>query len=126
MRGKAKFGKRLGSRKWEEENSSTRRRHRSNKKKRQQTPIQCATHPIGHPQGELLSITSQTPEMHPRPFFWFLASAVVLRKVFPHPQGNPQASARALADMCIKMAAFPDLALRRCYLEIARACNYSS
>ena len=34
-RGKAKFGKRHGSCKWEEENSATRRR-----------PIQCATHPI--------------------------------------------------------------------------------
>ena len=41
--------------------------------------------------------------------------------------GNPQASARALADMWIKMAAFPDLALPCCCLaEIARACNYSS
>ena len=31
-------------------------------------------------------------------------------------RGHPQASARALADMWIKMAAFPDLALRRCCL----------
>ena len=112
-RGKAKFGKRHGSRKWEEENSSTRRRHRGKGRKRQQTPlppIQCATHPIGHPQGGLLSITlphtplgirragcflllciSQTPEMHPRPFFggfwhpqWSFAT------VFPHPQGHPR------------------------------------
>ena len=37
-RGKAKFGKRHGSRKWEEENSSTRRRHRGKGRKRQQTP----------------------------------------------------------------------------------------
>ena len=130
-RGKAKFGKRHGSRKWEEENSSTRRRHRGKGRKRQQTPsppIQCATHPIGHPQGGLLSITSQTPEMHPRPFFGgFWHPQWSFARVFPHPQGNPQASARALADMWIKMAAFPDLALRRCCLaEIARACNYSS
>ena len=59
-RGKAKFGKRHGSHKWEEENSATRRRHRGKGRKRQKTPsppIQCATHPIGHPQGGLLSIT---------------------------------------------------------------------
>ena len=37
-RGKAKFGKRHGSRKWEEENSATRRRHRGKGRKRQQTP----------------------------------------------------------------------------------------
>ena len=90
-------------------------------------PIQCATHPIGHPQGGLLSITSQTPEMHPRPFFGgFWHPQWSFARVFPHPQGNPQASAHALADMWIKMAAFPDLALRRCCLEIARACDYSS
>ena len=38
MRGKAKFGKRHGSRKWEEENSATRRRHRGKGRKRQKTP----------------------------------------------------------------------------------------
>ena len=38
-RGKAKFGKRHGSRKWEEENSATRRRHRGKGRKRQKTPL---------------------------------------------------------------------------------------
>ena len=37
-RGKAKFGKRHGSRKWEEENSATRRRHRGKGRKRQKIP----------------------------------------------------------------------------------------
>ena len=76
------------------------------------------THPTGHPQGGLLSITlhtplgirragcflllclSQTPEMHPRPFFggfWHPQWSVA--RVLPHPQGHPQASARALAAM---------------------------
>ena len=43
-RGKAKFGKRHGSRKWEEENSSTQRRHRGNGEETAETPlppIQC-------------------------------------------------------------------------------------
>ena len=48
-RGKAKFGKRHGSRKWEEENSATRRRHRGNGDETAENPlpIQCATHPRG-------------------------------------------------------------------------------
>ena len=132
-RGKAKFGKRHGSRKWEEENSSTRRRHRGKGRKRQQTPsppYNVPHTPLGIRRAGcfLLLCISQTPEMHPRPFFWgFWHPQWSFARVFPHPQGNPQASARALADMWIKMAAFPDLALRRCCLaEIARACNYSS
>ena len=44
-RGKAKFGKRYGSRKWEEENSATRRRHRGKGRKRQKTPT---THTMCH------------------------------------------------------------------------------
>ena len=70
-RGKAKFGKRHGSRKWEEENSSTRRRHRGKGRKRQKTPSPPYNVPhtplgirtagcfllIGHPHGGLLSIT---------------------------------------------------------------------
>jgi hypothetical protein len=66
-------------------------------------PIQCATHPIGHPQGSLLSNTlyfSNAENASATIFWWFF----------------PQASARALADMWIKMAGFPDLALRRCCL----------
>ena len=76
----------------------------------------------------LLPCISQTPEMHPRPFFGcFWHPQWSFARVLPHPQGHPQASARALADLWIKMAAFPDLALRRCCLaEIARACNHSS
>ena len=118
-RGKAKFRKRHGSRKWEEENSATRRRHRGKGRKRQKapSPIQCATHPIGHPQGGLLSITLflKRRKCIRGHFLVFLASAVVLRKGSPHP--HPQASARALADMWIKMARFsgPCLATpRRC------------
>ena len=37
-RGKAKFGKRHGSRKWKDESFSPRRRHRGKGRKRQQTP----------------------------------------------------------------------------------------
>ena len=121
-RGKAKFGKRRGSRKCEEENSATRRRHRGKGRKRQKTPsppYNVPHTPLGIRRAGcfLLLCISQTPEMHPRPFFggfwhpqWSFAS------VLPHPQGHPQASARALADMWIKMAGFPDLALRRCCL----------
>ena len=72
-RGKAKFGKRHGSRKWEEESPSTRRHPRGNGSKGHKTPSlpYNVPHPIGHPQGGLLCITlySQTLEMHPRPFF---------------------------------------------------------
>ena len=74
------------------------------------------THPIGHPQGGLLSThtslgirraggflllcISQTPEMHPGPFFGgFWHPQWSFARVLPHPQGHPQASARALADM---------------------------
>ena len=47
----------------------------------------------------LLLCISQTPEMHPRPFFggfWHPQSSFA--RVLPHPQGHPQASARTLAD----------------------------
>ena len=57
-------------------------------------PIQCATHPIGHPQGGLLLLLciSQTPEMHPRPFFGgFSHPQWSFARVLPHPQGHPQA-----------------------------------
>ena len=93
-RGKAKFGKRHGSRKWEEENSSTRRRHRGKGRKRQQTPsppYKCATHLIGHPQGGLLSITlyfSNAGNASAAIFWGFLASAVVLRKGFSASAGE--------------------------------------
>ena len=104
-RGKAKFGKRHGSRKWEEENSSTRRRHRGKGRKRQQTPsppYNVPHTPLGIRRAgcSLLLCISQTPEMHPRPFFGgFWHPQWSFARVFPHPQGNPQASARALADM---------------------------
>ena len=104
-RGKAKFGKRHGSRKWEEENSSTRRRHRGKGRKRQQTPSPPYNVPhtrlgIRRAGCSLLLCISQTPEMHPRPFFGgFWHPQWSFARVFPHPQGNPQASARALADM---------------------------
>ena len=82
-RGKAKFGKRHGSHKREEENPLTRRRLRGTaaKPRKPPPPIQCATHPIGHPQGGLLSITLYFSNAGnaSAAFFWgFLASAVVL------------------------------------------------
>ena len=49
-------------------------------------PIQCATHPIGHPQGGLLSITlyfSNAGDASAAILWGFLASAVVLRKGSP-------------------------------------------
>ena len=60
-------------------------------------PIQCATHPIGHPQGGLLSITlyfSNAGNASAAIFWWFLASAVVLRKGSPASAGA-SASIRA-------------------------------
>ena len=48
----------------------------------------------------LLLCISQTPEMHPRPFFGgFWHPQWSFARVLPHPQGHPQASAHALADM---------------------------
>ena len=104
-RGKAKFGKRHGSRKWEEENSATRRRHRGKGRKRQKTPsppYNVPHTPLGIRRAGcfLLLCISQTPEMHPRPFFGsFWHPQWSFRRVLPHPQRHPQASARALADM---------------------------
>ena len=92
-RGKAKFGKRHGSRKWEEENSSTRRRHRGKGRKRQKTPsppYNVPHTPIGHPQGGLLSITfyfSNAGNASAAIFWGFLASAGVLRKGSPASAG---------------------------------------
>ena len=54
-------------------------------------PIQCATHPIGHPQGGLLSITlyfSNAGNAFAAIFWGFLASAVVLRKGFSASAGE--------------------------------------
>ena len=56
----------------------------------------------------LLLCISQTPEMHPRPF---LASSGPSQGFSSICRGS-----RRLADMWIKMAAFPDLTLRRCCL----------
>ncbi len=104
-RGKAKFGKRHGSRKWEEENSATRRRHRRKGRKRQKAPsppYNVPHTPLGIRRAGcfLLLCISQTPEMHPRPFFGgFWHPQWSFARVLPHPQGHPQASARALADM---------------------------
>ena len=55
-RGKAKFGKRHGSREWEEEKPSTLRLPRGKESKGQKTPSPPynVPHPIGHPQGGLL------------------------------------------------------------------------
>ena len=126
--GKAKFGKRHGSRKWEEENSSTRRRHRGKGRKRQKTPlspIQCATHPIGHPQGGLLSITlyfSNAGNASAAIFWGFLASAVVLRKGSPASAGASAGIRACVGRYVNQKGCFSDLAFPRCCLaEIARA-----
>ena len=87
-RGKAKFGKRHGSRKWEEErllNTKASPREGEETAANPLPPIQCATHPIGHPQGGLLSITlyfSNAGNASAAIFWGLLASAVVLRKGF--------------------------------------------
>ena len=65
-------------------------------------PIQCATHPIGHPQGGLLSITfyfSNAGNASAAIFWWFLASAVVLRKGSPASAGA-SAGIRARWQIC--------------------------
>ena len=88
-RGKAKFGKRHGSRKWEEENSATRRRRRGKGRKRQKTP--SPPYNVPHtPLGGLLSIPlyfSNAGNASAAIFWWFLASAVVLRKGSPASAG---------------------------------------
>ena len=74
------------------ENSSTRRRHpgKGRTGRKHLPPIQCATHPIEHPQGGLLSITlyfSNAGNASAAIFWGFLASAVVLRKGSPASAG---------------------------------------
>ena len=134
-RGKAKFGKRHGSRKWEEENSATRRRHRRKGGKRQKTPsppYNVPHTPLGIRRAGcfLLLCISQTPEMHPRPFFGgFWHPQWSFARVHPHPQRHPQASARALSRYVNQNGWFsgPCLAtLLPRLIEIARACNHSS
>ena len=133
MRGKAKFGKRHGSRKWEEENSATRRRHRGRggNGRKLPPPIQCATLPIGHPQGGLLSITlyfSNAGNVSAAIFWWFLASAVVLRK--NSPASAASAGIRACIGRYVNQNGWfsgPCLAtLLARWIEIARACNHLS
>ena len=134
-RGKAKFGKRRGSRKCEEENSATRRRHRGKGRKRQKTPsppYNVPHTPLGIRRAGcfLLLCIPQTPEMHPRPFFGgFLASAVVLRKRSPASAGA-SAGIRACVGRYVNQNGWfsgPCLAtLLPRLIEIARACNHSS
>ena len=62
----------------------------------------CHTPPLGIRRAGcfLLLCISQTPEMHPRPFFGGISDPQwSFARLLPHPQGHPQASARALADM---------------------------
>ena len=95
-------------------------------------PIQCATHPIGHPQGGLLSITlyfSNAAYASAAIFCWFLASAVVLRKGSPASAGA-SAGIRACVGRYVNQNGWfsgPCLAtLLPRLIEIARACNQSS
>ena len=133
-RGKAKFGMRHGSREWEEENSATRRRHQGKGRKRQKTPsppYNVPHTPLGIRRAGcfLLLCISQTPKLHPRPFFWwFLASAVVLRKASPASAGA-SAGIRACVGRYVNQNGWfsgPCLAtLLPRLIEIARACNHS-
>ena len=119
-RGKAKFRKRHGSRKWEEENSATRRRHRGKGRKRQKTPsppYNVPHTPLGIRRAGcfLLLCFSNAGNASAAIFWCFWHPQWSFARVLPHP--HPQASARALADMWIKMARFsgPCLATpRRC------------
>ena len=95
-------------------------------------PIQCATHPIGHPQGGLLSSTlylSNAGNAFAAIFWWFLASAVVLRKGSPASAGA-SAGIRACVGRYVNQNGWfsgPCLAtLLSRLIEIARACNHSS
>ena len=90
---------------------------------------QCATHPIGHPQGGLLSITlyfSNAGNASAAIFWWFLASAVVLRKGSPTSAGA-SAGIRACVGRYVDQNGWfsgPCLAtLLPKLIEIARACN---
>ena len=80
-------------------------RHRGKGRKRQKTPsppYNVPHTPLGIRRAGcfLLLCISQTPEMHPRPFFGgFWHPQWSFARVLPHPQGHPQASARALADL---------------------------
>ena len=92
-------------------------------------PIQCATHPIGHPQGGLLSITlyfSNAGNASAAIFWWVLASAVVLRKGSPASAGA-SAGIRACVGRYVNQNGWfsgPCLAtLLPRLIEIARACN---
>ena len=95
-------------------------------------PIQCATHPIGHPQGGLLSITlyfSKAGNASAAIFWLFLASALVLRKGSPASAGA-SAGIRACVGRYVNQNGWfsgPCLAtLLPRLIEIARACNHSS
>ena len=132
-RGKAKFGKRHGSRKWEEENSSTRRRYRGKGRKRQKTPSPAYNVPltplgIGRAGCFLLLCISQTPEMHPRPFFGcFWHPQWSFARVLPHPQGASAGIRACVGRYVNQNGCFsgPCLAtLLPRLIEIARACNH--
>ena len=91
-----------------------------------------ATHPIGHPQGGLLSITlyfSNAGNASAAIFWWILASAVVLRKASPASAGA-SAGIRACVGRYVNQNGWfsgPCLAtLLPRLVEIARACNHSS
>ena len=97
-RGKAKFGKRHGSRKWEEENSATRRRHRGKGEETAENPSSPHTmcHTPHWASGLVAFFTlyfSNAGNTSAAILWWFLAFAVVLRK------GSP-ASAEASAGIC--------------------------
>ena len=137
-RGKAKFGKRHGSRKWEEENSSTRRRHRGKGRKRQETPsppYNVPHTPLGIRRAGcflLHSITlyfSNAGNASAAIFWEFLASAVVLRKGSPASAGASAGIRACVGRYVHQNGCFsgPCLAtLLPRLIEIARACNHSS
>ena len=133
-RGKAKFGKRHGSasgkKRTPQHEGVTEGRGRNGRKS--PPPIQCATYPIGHPQGGLLSITlcfSNAGNASAAIFCWLLASAVVLRKASPASAGASAGIRACVGRYVNQNGCFsgPCLAtLLPRLIEIARACNHSS
>ena len=108
-RGKAKFGKRHGSRKWEEENSATRRRHREKGGNGNPLPHTMCHTPHWASAGRVAFyyfVFLKRRKCIRGHFWWFLASAVVLRKGSPASAGASASIRASSADMWIKIGWF--------------------
>ena len=133
-RGKAKFGKRHGAASGKEENSATRRRQQGKGRKRQKThsPHTMCHTPHWASAGRVASITLHflnAGNASAAILWWFLASAVVLRKGSPASAGA-SAGIRACVGRYVNQNGWfsgPCLAtLLPRLIEIARACNHAS